>query len=132
MESFIFIGKMLRPRNLMRRFDFPDITWHPAGNPAGDTETSSMMIAHSAVQYVGVESMLHMTCVGSSKDDISGYLDKAKSMGLRNILALRGDLPNIDEVSCFRQSELNYYQESIDILYRSGAMIPRSSTSLRI
>lgn len=116
----------------MRRFDFPDITWHPAGNPAGDTETSSMMIAHSAVQYVGVESMLHMTCVGSSKDDISGYLDKAKSMGLRNILALRGDLPNIDEVSCFRQSELNYYQESIDILYRSGAMIPRSSTSPRI
>ena len=75
-----------------------DITWHPAGNPAGDTETSSMMIAHSAVQYVGVESMLHMTCVGSSKDDISGYLDKAKRMGLRNILALRGDLPNIDEV----------------------------------
>ena len=56
-----------------------------------------MMIAHSAVQYVGVESMLHMTCVGSSKDDISGYLDKAKKMGLRNILALRGDLPNIDE-----------------------------------
>ena len=78
---------------------YVDITWHPAGNPAGDTETSSMMIAHSAVQYVGVESMLHMTCVGSSKDDISGYLDKAKRMGLRNILALRGDLPNIDEVS---------------------------------
>ena len=76
-----------------------DITWHPAGNPAGDTETSSMMIAHSAVQYVGVESMLHMTCVGSSKDDISSYLDKAKNMGLGNILALRGDLPNIDEVS---------------------------------
>ena len=78
-----------------------DITWHPAGNPAGDTETSSMMIAHSAVQYVGVESMLHMTCVGSSRDDISGYLDKAKRMGLRNILALRGDLPNIDEVSSY-------------------------------
>merc|ERR1719325_205034 len=29
------------------------------------------MIAHSAVQYVGVESMLHMTCVGSSKESIS-------------------------------------------------------------
>ena len=46
----------------------PDITWHPAGNPAGDSETSSMMICHSAVQYVGVESMLHMTCVGSTKE----------------------------------------------------------------
>ena len=29
--------------------------------------------------------------------DVSGYLDKAKGLGLRNILALRGDLPNIDE-----------------------------------
>ena len=49
------------------------------------------------VQYVGVESMLHMTCVGSSKESISHYLDKARKMGLRNVLALRGDLPNIDE-----------------------------------
>ena len=28
---------------------------------------------------------------------VSGYLAKAKALGLRNILALRGDLPNIDE-----------------------------------
>ena len=87
---------------------FVDVTWHPAGNPAGDSETSSMMIAHSAVQYVGVESMLHMTCVGSSKDDISGYLDKAKKMGLRNILALRGDLPNIDEEWVHHPDKFNY------------------------
>ena len=66
------------------------------------------MIAHSAVQYVGVESMLHMTCVGSSKDDISGYLDKAKKMGLRNILALRGDLPNIDEEWVHHPDKFNY------------------------
>ena len=62
--------------NLLSRLDrmrsgnplFIDITWHPAGNPAGDAETSSMMIAQSSVQYVGIESMLHMTCVGSSKE----------------------------------------------------------------
>lgn len=38
---------------LITRFDrmregdplFCDITWHPAGNPGGDTETSSMTIA---------------------------------------------------------------------------------------
>jgi len=87
---------------------FIDITWHPAGNPAGDSETSSMMIAHSSVQYVGIESMLHMTCVGSSKTEITGYLDKAKNLGLRNILALRGDLPNIDEEWQYDPNKFNY------------------------
>lgn len=102
--------------NLISRFDrmragnpmFIDVTWHPAGNPAGDSETSSMMITHSAVQYVGLESMLHMTCVGSSKDEITGYLEKAKRLGLRNILALRGDLPNIDQEWVYDPEKFNY------------------------
>ena len=66
------------------------------------------MIAHSAVQYVGVESMLHMTCVGSTKENVSGYLEKAKGLGLRNILALRGDLPNIDEEWQYDPEKFNY------------------------
>jgi len=102
--------------NLLSRLDrmrmgnplFIDITWHPAGNPAGDSETSSMMIAQSAVQYVGIESMLHMTCVGSSKDDVTSYLNKAKRLGLRNILALRGDLPNIDQEWQYDPEKFNY------------------------
>jgi len=102
--------------NLISRFDrmragnplFMDVTWHPAGNPAGDSETSSMQICHSAVQYVGLESMLHMTCVGSSKDEITGYLNKAKRLGIRNILALRGDLPNIDQEWEYDPAKFNY------------------------
>jgi hypothetical protein len=74
--------------NLLNRVDrmrggnplFIDITWHPAGNPAGDDDTSSMMIAHSSVEYLGVESMLHMTCVGLSKDNITEYLRKSKKL----------------------------------------------------
>ena len=49
-----------------------------SGNPAGDTETSSMMIAHSAVNYVGLETMLHMTCVNTEKEKVKQYLKKAK------------------------------------------------------
>lgn len=88
--------------NLLARFErmgmgnplFVDVTWHPAGNPAGDSETSSMMIAHSALNYVGLETMLHMTCVKLNQEEISNYLNKAKRLGIRNILALRGDAPN--------------------------------------
>jgi len=72
---------------------FVDITWHPAGNPAGESETSSTMIAHSALSYVGLETMLHMTCLANRADILRKYLDKAKDFGIRNILALRGDAP---------------------------------------
>ena len=76
---------------------FVDITWHPAGNPGGDTETSSMIIAQVSANYLGLETMLHMTCVGASQEDISGHLEKAGRLGLRNILALRGDLPDVSQ-----------------------------------
>uniref|UniRef100_A0A674ANI7 Methylenetetrahydrofolate reductase (NADPH) n=2 Tax=Salmo trutta TaxID=8032 RepID=A0A674ANI7_SALTR len=85
--------------NLVSRFDrmgsggplFIDITWHPAGDPGSDKETSSMMIASTAVNYCGLESILHLTCCNQTKETITGYLSKAKHLGLKNIMALRGD-----------------------------------------
>ncbi|TKS77864.1 Methylenetetrahydrofolate reductase [Collichthys lucidus] len=70
---------------------FIDITWHPAGDPGSDKETSSMMIASTAVNYCGLESILHLTCCNQTKEKITGYLGKAKHLGLKNIMALRGD-----------------------------------------
>lgn len=69
---------------------FIDITWHPAGDPGSDKETSSMMIASTAVNYCGLESVLHLTCCNQTKDKITAYLAKAKHLGLKNIMALRG------------------------------------------
>ncbi|PKK24169.1 methylenetetrahydrofolate reductase (NAD(P)H), transcript variant X2 [Columba livia] len=85
--------------NLISRFDrmaaggplFVDVTWHPAGDPASDKETSSMIIANTAVNYCGLETILHMTCCNQTKDDITANLQKAKRLGLKNIMALRGD-----------------------------------------
>jgi len=110
--------------NLISRFDrmragnplFMDVTWHPAGNPAGDSETSSMMIAHAAVEYCGIESMLHMTCYGSSKEEIKSYLNKAKNLGIRNILALRGDLPNIDDTWELDPEKLNFATDLVKFI----------------
>lgn len=84
--------------NLLGKFDrcaqgcplFCDITWHPAGDPAGDKETSSITIASTALNYCGLETMLHMTCANQNKEAVTKALRKAKSLGIRNILALRG------------------------------------------
>ena len=69
---------------------FCDITWHPAGDPASEKPTSSMMIASTMISYCGLESMLHLTCCGYNKLQISEFLEAAKKQGIRNILALRG------------------------------------------
>lgn len=69
---------------------FIDITWHPAGDPGSDKETSSMMIASTSVNYCGLETVLHLTCCNQSQDTITDYLKKAKRLGLKNIMALRG------------------------------------------
>ena len=84
--------------NLINRFDrmfsggplFCDVTWHTAGNPGGDQETSSMAIASAALNYCSLETMLHITCANQSKDAITRHLEKAKGLGIKNILALRG------------------------------------------
>lgn len=90
--------------NLISRFDrmrcggplFCDITWHPAGNPGSDCETSSMTIAGVALNYCGLDVMLHITCINLTKNDLDGYLSRAKKLGIRNILALRGDISDPD------------------------------------
>lgn len=69
---------------------FIDITWHPAGDPTGDRETSSITIASTALNFCGLDTMLHMTCVGATQESVISALKKAKKLGIRNILALRG------------------------------------------
>ncbi|XP_055966914.1 methylenetetrahydrofolate reductase (NADPH) [Sorex fumeus] len=85
--------------NLISRFDrmgaggplFIDVTWHPAGDPGSDKDTASMAIASAAVNYCGLETVLHMTCCRQSREQLTGHLSKARRLGLKNILALRGD-----------------------------------------
>lgn len=73
---------------------FCDVTWHAAGDPGGDKETSSVNIANAALNFCGHDTMLHITCAEYSKDEMRAHLTKAKNLGIKNILALRGDLPD--------------------------------------
>ncbi|CAB3411015.1 unnamed protein product [Caenorhabditis bovis] len=73
---------------------FVDITWHLGSDPANmSKETSSSSIAAGCLNFCRVDTMLHMTCVQYSKEQTMKHLEQAKAIGLRSILALRGDLP---------------------------------------
>ena len=87
--------------NLFQRFDrmgeggplFIDVTWgHGGGDPSDmNRVTSSLSVASTAVNYNGLDTMLHMTCVDAPKDTVRLWLQRAKDQGIRNIMALRGD-----------------------------------------
>ncbi len=45
------------------------------------------------VDHAGVEAVPHLTCVGSTRAHIAALLDRYRAMGIKHIVALRGDLP---------------------------------------
>ena len=69
---------------------FCDITWHVAGDPAANKESSTMMVANTMLNYCNIDTMLHITCCGTKKPQMLEYLSRAKEFGIRNLLALSG------------------------------------------
>ncbi len=59
----------------------------------GGTRDRTLRIVNRVRREFGIESMAHLTCVGSTRDMLGGVLDEAHTLGIENILALRGDPP---------------------------------------
>ncbi|MCL2138410.1 MAG: methylenetetrahydrofolate reductase [NAD(P)H] [Treponema sp.] len=67
---------------------FISITCGAGANKAGYTEELARHI-----ESFGVPALAHVTCVAASKKDIKAILDSYADKGIKNLLALRGDLP---------------------------------------
>ena len=76
---------------------FCDITWKVGADNRPEHSTSSLAITSTVIDYCGLDTMMHLTCVGQTKGQIIETLNKAKDLGIRNILALRGGEQIISE-----------------------------------
>ncbi|KOS19766.1 Methylenetetrahydrofolate reductase 2 [Escovopsis weberi] len=72
---------------------FINVTW----GAGGSTAEKSMELARFCQREVGLTTCLHLTCTNMSRDLIDSALEEARALGIRNILALRGDPPRNDE-----------------------------------
>ena len=61
----------------------------------GGTSRYTVDIASDLMQEYGVTAMVHLTCVSSSREQIRLLADRIKAEGIENILALRGDIPEV-------------------------------------
>ncbi len=59
----------------------------------GSTREKTIEIVSRIKQSTGIEAMAHLTCVGSTREEIAGTVQRLKDSGVHNILALRGDPP---------------------------------------
>lgn len=60
----------------------------------GSTHRDTLEIVTRLQKEHGLEAMAHLTCIGSSPEEIVNFLKELASAGVGNVLALRGDLPN--------------------------------------
>lgn len=59
----------------------------------GSTQTKTLDIISKVKQQFELPVASHLTCVGSTRDELKDYLTEAKSRGVDYIVALRGDPP---------------------------------------
>ncbi|MDU3723232.1 MAG: methylenetetrahydrofolate reductase [NAD(P)H] [Clostridium celatum] len=70
--------------------DYISVTYGAGGSLTKNKTTELSSIVKN--KY-GVESVAHLTCINSTKEEINIILDDLKFNGIENILALRGDVP---------------------------------------
>ena len=70
--------------------DYMSVTYGAGGGTSKNTLEIASYIQHD----LQTTALAHLSCVSSSRAEISTIIDELKVKGIENILALRGDIPD--------------------------------------
>src|SRR4051812_31892679 len=105
--------------NLRQLMTFqPDVVTCTYG-AGGSTRNKTLDIVDQVRRRYGVRVASHLTCVGSTVDELRGYLIEAQQRGIENIVALRGDPPKGEESFTPVEGGLRYASELIALIRRA-------------
>lgn len=82
----------------------------------GSTRDRTMSIAAGVKREHGIPVASHLTCVGSTRDQLRDYLNSAKANGIDYIVALRGDPPKGETEFKAVVGGLSYANELVEML----------------
>ncbi len=71
--------------------DFISVTYGASGR---NNNNYTFQIASDIKEKYGIESVAHLSCIGLTREDVIEKLEQLKQLGINNILALRGDIPD--------------------------------------
>jgi methylenetetrahydrofolate reductase (NADPH) len=77
------------PALLQAKPDYCSVTY----GAGGSTRDKTLMIVDRIQRQHGLIALAHLTCVNHTREQVRELLEKIRSLGCKNILALRGDPP---------------------------------------
>ncbi len=104
--------------NLKHLMDFrPDVVTCTYG-AGGSTRDKTLDIVDQAKKRFGIRVASHLTCVGSTVDQLRSYLHDVQRRGIENIVALRGDPPRGETTFTPIEGGLRYASELVELIRR--------------
>ena len=94
------------------RPDFISVTYGAGGNGAKGT----VALASEVQNGTKITALAHLTCVGSTKEDVACRLSELKENGIENVLALRGDLPD----GAARSGDFRFAADLVEEIRKAG------------
>lgn len=94
--------------------DFISVTY----GAGGTTRDRTHQVVTRIQDELGVNGMAHLTCVGSTREEIGDVVKRLTDAGVRNVLALRGDPP--DGADNFQVTEGGFAHATDLIEYLKG------------
>ncbi len=95
--------------------DFVSVTY----GAGGSTRDRTLALVERIQHELGITAMAHMTCVGSSREEIHEVVRRLTASGVENVLALRGDPPKGAEAFQVAPGGFAHATELIELLHDS-------------
>lgn len=81
----------------------PDLISVTYGAGGSSRENTAVIASDIQTQY-NVPALAHLTCIGSTKEEMDSILIELKEKGVKNILAMRGDVTATSQVGDFKHA----------------------------
>ncbi len=78
----------------------------------GSTRETTFNAVTKIKEKTGCDVAPHLSCIGSSKEQLTEILDSYKTQGIKRIVTLRGDMPS----GTVSQGDLNYANELVNFI----------------
>lgn len=85
----------------------------------GSTNVDTLEIVTRIQQEYGIETMAHLTCLGSKTEDVTRFLADLAAAGVNNVLSLRGDIPQDGSVETPLPCPLQYASDLVSLIQTS-------------
>ncbi|EMI19325.1 5,10-methylenetetrahydrofolate reductase, partial [Rhodopirellula maiorica SM1] len=103
-------------KNVARLKDFNPSFFTCTYGAGGSTRGTTLDVVEKVKEVTGLPVASHLTCVGSTVDQLEDYLSEAKNRGVDYIVALRGDPPKGSEQFEAVEGGLRYANELVELI----------------